>query len=117
MLGRPVVVLAGWLGCQVKALRRYEQLYRKLGFDVLCHIATPGMIVDYTMYQHPIQIPDQWLLPSLSSTTTATATPASSMQDLAWQILGQIHNQQASTWIFHAFSMEGAFYGTKSEGC
>jgi hypothetical protein len=106
MSGRPVVVLAGWLGCQPKALRRYEQLYRQLGFDVLCHIATPGMIVDYTMYKHPIQIPDQW---PLSSSTTATATPPSSMQDLAWQILGQIHNQQACTWIFHGFSNGGCF--------
>ena len=104
MWGRPVVVLAGWLGCQRKALRRYEQLYRQLGFDVICHISTPRMIVDYTMHRRPIQIPDQWPL----SSSTATTTPQS-MQDLGWQVLGQIHNQQASSWIFHGFSNGGCF--------
>jgi pimeloyl-ACP methyl ester carboxylesterase len=104
MSGRPVVVLAGWLGCQRKALRRYEQLYRQLGFDVLFHIATPTTIVDYTLHTHPILIPDQW---PLSSSTTPTPP---SMQDLAWQVLGQLHNlhdQQA--WIFHGFSNGGCF--------
>lgn len=111
MSGRPVVVLAGWLGCQPKALRRYEQLYRKLGFDVICYIATPRMIVDYTMYKHPIQMPDQcWPLLSCSTTTTTTATKIPhSLQDLAWQVLGQIHNQQACAWIFHGFSNGGCF--------
>lgn len=46
--GKPLVVLAGWLGCQVKFLKRYAQLYEGMGFEVLPVVAPPTVIVAAT---------------------------------------------------------------------
>jgi hypothetical protein len=78
---RPLVVLAGWLGCQPKSLRRYRQLYQPQQkeasagqgiivedrFDVLLCIAPPSAVVQYvftssttTVRSEPCIPPNRW---------------------------------------------------------
>lgn len=100
--GRPLVVIAGWLGCQPRSLRRYEALYRKLGFGVAkVVIATPRMVVKSSTEPLPpsIQIPKKW--PEYSPHT---------MQDLAWDTLRQVHASKCSVVMFHVFSNGGGFF-------
>ena len=101
--GRPLVVIAGWLGCQPRSLRRYEALYRKLGFGVATVvIATPRMVVkSSTEYLPKIQVPNQW--PSFEY-------PSHTMQGLAWDALRQVHASQCSVVLFHVFSNGGGFF-------
>jgi pimeloyl-ACP methyl ester carboxylesterase len=108
MSDRPVVVLAGWLGCQPKYLRRYEQLYHRLGFDVVCHIPTPRMVVEATFRSSPIisQAPPNWPNHQVS---LVEGGESSSMQQSAWNILGQVYNKQPSGVLFHAFSNGGCY--------
>jgi pimeloyl-ACP methyl ester carboxylesterase len=107
MSARPVVVLAGWLGCQRKYLRRYEQLYHRLGFEVICHIPTPRMVVAATFRSSPIiiQTPPNWP----NQVSLAEGGEASSTQQSVWNILGQVHNKQPSGVLFHAFSNGGCY--------
>jgi len=42
---KPVVIIAGWLGCQLKNLDRYAALYSSLHFTVMKVIASPPVIV------------------------------------------------------------------------
>ena len=42
---KPVVILAGWLGCHPRSLRRYDQLYKGLGWDTVIQIASPKSVV------------------------------------------------------------------------
>jgi hypothetical protein len=42
-----LVVLAGWLGCRPRHLRRYVELYEGLGCETFTIIAPPAAIVDY----------------------------------------------------------------------
>ena len=101
MSGRPVVILAGWLGCQPRWLRRYEVLYQKMGFDVLSYIAKPRLVVDSTIRSRPIQVPDGW--------PTHLSEEAESMDQLAWHLLGRVHNKQSAVFLYHAFSNGGCF--------
>ena len=42
---KPIVVLAGWLGCKVKSLAKYVTIYESLGYTVLIRIASPYMVM------------------------------------------------------------------------
>mmetsp|Transcript_7597 Transcript_7597/g.11414 ORF Transcript_7597/g.11414 Transcript_7597/m.11414 type:complete len:289 (-) Transcript_7597:155-1021(-) len=42
---KPVVILAGWLGCKLKNLDRYAALYSSLHFTVMKVIASPPVII------------------------------------------------------------------------
>lgn len=95
------MVLGGWLGCQPRSLRRYEALYQSFGFEVVSFIAPPRLVVDATFRSKPIQIPDQW--------PAELSEQPDSMQELAWKVLGRIHNKQSSLYLFHAFSNGGCF--------
>ena len=104
--GRPVVVLAGWLGCQSKSLRRYEALYQSFGFGVVSRIATPLMVVTAA---------------NGTTTTTTTTTvcherpstrnwqPIQTIQELGWDIIQSLHHSKCSLVIFHTFSNGGCF--------
>lgn len=110
---RPLVVLAGWLGCQKHSLKRYEQLFASKGFDVLSEVATPTMVVEAcfpkTMPPPALKIPKGW--PNHSATT-----PQGSMQDFTWDILRQIYQRDPSYFIFYAFSNGGCFVWEQMRG-
>lgn len=90
MPSRPVVILAGWLGCQPRSLRKYEALYKQLGLQVVIRIATPRMVVEAS-HSSPYQ---QDPLPG-------------SIQSLAWEIHGITDKNPC--WFFHGFSNGGSF--------
>ena len=98
--GRPLVVLAGWLGCQPRSLRRYEALYRDLGFGVLTRIAPPRMVLA-TLAQapEPITLPLGW---------PRTKVGQETIQGLAWDTLRQVDASQCSSIVLHVFSNGGA---------
>lgn len=104
--GRPVVVLAGWLGCQSKSLRRYEVLYQKFGFDVLSRIASPTMVVSSA------SAPSAW-----GTTTTdrsrrrknLSCRPPTTMQQFGWDVVQELYTSQCSIVVFHGFSNGGCF--------
>lgn len=99
------MVIAGWLGCQPRSLRRYEALYQSLGFGVATLIATPRMVVQSsTEAPSRIQIPSGW--PQQQSQHSSP----SSMQDLAWGTLRRIHSSKCSVVMFHVFSNGGGFF-------
>ena len=117
---RPLVVLAGWLGAQPQFLRRYEQLYRNRGFEVVCRIAPPYTIGREVWHypREPLRRPAGWSESSSLVQQGHRHSPRglvddepSSVQDLAWQILAEISTRQdnVSFWIFHSFSNGGCF--------
>jgi Eukaryotic protein of unknown function (DUF829) len=89
---RPIVVLSGWLGCQPRSLRRYAELYKGLGLDVVTFIATPHMVVGASQFS-----------PFLSEETARKG----SIQALSWDIFQNVQERQF--WFFHAFSNGGCF--------
>ena len=133
--GKTVVVLLGWLGAQPKSLRRYETLYRTLLQPPLPHrdrssssshvtastttaviqtyIAPPFTIVQSVLGDEPICVPFDW--PQNHSYCRNIRT----VQDLAWNILQDIHNNihhnvSSSNHIYiHAFSNGGCFVWEK----
>jgi hypothetical protein len=90
---RPLVVLAGWLGCQPRHLGQYERMYQTLGLDVVTYIATPRMVVAANRSSPPFLSED--------------ASPPNSIQALSWNIFR--HVQDRNIWFFHAFSNGGCF--------
>lgn len=103
MSARPLIVLAGWLGAQPKALKKYELMYQALGMDVISHIAEPRMVVGHSLSLDPIQIPKDWPF------TNEICFHPSTMQQLAWYILAQIYAKQSAFFLFHSFSNGGCF--------
>lgn len=94
---RPLVVLAGWLGCKPSQLRRYEDLYRKQGFQVVSRIATPTMV-----YESVFQLP-------LEREITYESSPPSTMRGLAVDVLQQVSLSDSPCFLVHAFSNGGCF--------
>ena len=102
---RPLVVLAGWLGCKPQSLRRYAKVYERLGFNVLIRIPSPSMIV----------------LASISSTEGKETdvncegqvydgkSKVTTMDQLASLTINDILNLDCSMWVVHLFSNGGCF--------
>lgn len=99
-----LVVITGWLGCQPKQLKRYEEMYQKLGFRTHSRIATPTMIVQTCLddCSSKIRIPKD--LPPRRSDNSLN-----SVQDLAWDILARVHETQSTFVMFHVLSNGGCF--------
>ena len=101
--GRPLVVIAGWLGCQRRSLRRYEALYEKIGFGVVTRIATPRLVVkSSTQANSRVDCPSEW--PDKQQLQCIHT-----MQDLAWDALREVYASQSSVVLFHVFSNGGGF--------
>jgi len=102
----PFVVIAGWLGSQPKQLCRYKELYRQAGFRVLSRIACPPMVVNSVFLTSvDINPPARWPL-----CDNTALTKSSYMQDLAWEVLSQLHFSQSQDVMFHLFSNGGCFF-------
>lgn len=106
MREKPLVVLAGWLGCNPRNLRRYQKLYEQNGFRVLPRIASPSMVLEACFEEVPVrrvECPPKWPTQSLDINRN------SSIQDHAWDILREVHLSNCKFFIFHAFSNGGCF--------
>mmetsp|Transcript_6260 Transcript_6260/g.15787 ORF Transcript_6260/g.15787 Transcript_6260/m.15787 type:complete len:466 (+) Transcript_6260:149-1546(+) len=136
---RPVVVLAGWLGCHPKSLRRYQEMYESFGFDTKIVVASPVAVVDSTlrMYsdgdndndnnnngkresgdKNPITMTRRH-----QQAGGANGSSLMTMDDWAWKVLHDIHkstilacpndhsngNDTNCFFVFHAFSNGGCF--------
>lgn len=112
---KPTVVLAGWLGCQPRHLRRYEEMYEQHGYHVVSRIATPTMVVRAAMntIPHARSAPTSTTrpVPALESSgltvTATTRTQITDMDALVWDIVAQIHESRSI--LFHVFSNGGCF--------
>lgn len=101
---RPTVVLAGWLGCKRRSLRRYETLYKDMGWNVIVQIASPIMVVKAATGLHGEKSVSG--LPQSSSTITKESN---CIRELALDTLDQVERSQCDRFVFHAFSNGGAF--------
>jgi hypothetical protein len=102
---KPLVVLAGWLGSTPKQLRRYEDVYKEAGFQVLSRIATPQMVVNTAIRKSfDLNAPPTWPRSDASIMSQSTC-----MNDLAWDALAQIHQSDCNLVLFHVFSNGGCF--------
>lgn len=110
---KPLVVLAGWLGCQQRSLRRYEELFTKKGFQVLSTVATPTQVAECCFRPLPspsLQCPSDWPHTNHKDSLTSSSDVAKeSMQSHAWNILQEVHQHQSPYIVFYAFSNGGCF--------
>mmetsp|Transcript_16221 Transcript_16221/g.35055 ORF Transcript_16221/g.35055 Transcript_16221/m.35055 type:complete len:284 (-) Transcript_16221:809-1660(-) len=88
---KPVVVLAGWLGCQPRNLRRFSQMYKRMGSDTIQRIASPRSVVA-AMTKGPSGHSSQL-----------------EMEQLAINILQELQTIQPPYFTLHLFSNNGCF--------
>ena len=100
MSSSPLVLLAGWLGCQRKSLRRYEEFYLRAGYQVQVEIASPLLVAREILQDDAMHIPSDW-------PHTQVQSEPDSMEQLAWTILEQIYHSNSSSFIVHVFSNGG----------
>lgn len=98
---RPLVVLAGWLGSTPRQLRKFEELYRQLGFQVVTRIATPAQVFRQCFPLDPIKVPQKWPMDPLPE--------PKSIEDIAWDVLRHVHHSGCDGFVIHAFSNAGCF--------
>jgi hypothetical protein len=96
---RPLVLLAGWLGCKPKNLNPYVQLYESLGFDVIQKIPSTLMV----------------FLSAVSCKEETTEKYANipiemTMHHLASTTIDEIQSLNNSHILIHVFSNGGAFF-------
>jgi len=89
---KPVVILAGWLGCHHRNLRRYSQLYNSLGWDTIVQIASPRSIVT-----------------AMSEGPSSSQTSTTEMQHFAINTLKELQALQPPYFAIHIFSNGGCF--------
>lgn len=121
--GRPVVVLAGWLGCHPRNLRRYVEMYERLGWTSLLRVASPASVVT-AMTTGPLSITTgkqnggiKYTMPPTASgkhhsiDKLVTRQPSSmlEMERLAIDTLQELQTLQCPRFIVHSFSNGGCF--------
>jgi hypothetical protein len=93
---RPLVILAGWLGCKSQHLNHYARFYESLGIQVLIEIATPTQIFLAATQKYSDKIHHNG---SMDNT----------IQHLARAIIQAANDLNPSFIIFHVFSNGGGF--------
>jgi hypothetical protein len=109
---RPVVVLAGWLGCHPRNLRRFVQLYDRLGWDSLVRIAPPESVITATASGPSFKMSGGGDDSHTSSVNTVRPSDASKniiMERLANDTLQELQSRQTPHFIVHVFSNGGCF--------
>lgn len=99
---QPVVVIAGWLGCKPRSLRRYISLYKKLGCNVIARIPSPSMVILATTSCNSIA---EIKLSSSSNRSTSQQ----SIFDLAIDTIEDVRNSTCNKFYIHVFSNGGCF--------
>ncbi|KAL7543395.1 hypothetical protein ACHAXR_013321 [Thalassiosira sp. AJA248-18] len=89
---KPIVVLAGWLGCQPRNLRRYSQMYDHIGWDSLIRIGSPRSVVA-----------------AMTEGPSYGQSSKSEMKHLAINILQELQTKQPPHFVLHIFSNNGCF--------
>lgn len=89
---KPVVIIAGWLGCQLKNLDRYATLYSSLHFTVMKVIASPPVIV----------------MASINDIQQGRSD-AENMHQLAMAVIEKAGSLPSSHIAMHVFSNGGCF--------
>ena len=105
---RPVVIIAGWLGCRPKSLRRYISLYRSLGCDVIIRIPSPSMVILATTSSHhstESRLPS----PRGNADSKHRATSNQSVFDLAINTIEDVRKSSCNEFYIHVFSNGGCF--------
>lgn len=90
--GKPVAVLAGWLGCQPRNLRRYSDMYDRFGWATVIGIGSPRSVVA-----------------AMTEGPTYCQTSQSDMKSLAITLLRELQTIQPPHFVFHIFSNNGCF--------
>ena len=90
MSKKPLVVIAGWLGCQQRFLRRYKNFYEHLGMDAFTVIAPPLAVVEATLQRSDDPTGNQ-------------------MDAVARDVLNHIEECRPRQVVFHLFSNSGCF--------
>ena len=98
---KPVVVLAGWLGCQPRHLRRYNELYHRLGWHTIVRIGNPRSVMA-ALIEGPFS--DDRSSPSASESESEMKH-----KHLALNLLQELHNLQPPQIVLHLFSNNGCF--------
>lgn len=101
MSSKDGIVLAGWLGCQPRHLRRHIALYESFGYEVVSFIASPAMVVQKTFstsWNHPSEQPQNKKIQTLET-----------MDDLALHAMDELRSRKIQRIVFHAFSNSGCF--------
>lgn len=93
---RPLVILAGWLGCKPQHLNHYARFYESLGFQVLIEIATPTQIFLAATQKYSDKI-------------HRNGPMGNTIQHLACSIIQATNDLNPSFIIFHVFSNGGGF--------
>jgi hypothetical protein len=96
MANKPVVVLAGWLGCQTRNLRRYHDMYDELGWTSVIRIGSPQSLLN-AMTIGP------------SADQTIIQSSSEMLSSLAISLLTEILSLQAPYFVIHIFSNNGCF--------
>jgi hypothetical protein len=105
---RQLVVIGGWLGCQRKFLRRYEELYNSLGFETLSLVASPRSTVESTLQLYRGRAP----LPPPGwpcSTSSCLGRDYGTTDELAWDVLSKVDELDPNIVLYHSFSNGGCF--------
>lgn len=118
---KPLAVLAGWLGCHPKSLRRYQELYESLGWQTIVVIASPIAVIDATIRlyvddseennEDEKECDDDVNSPSSSRNQNGELA---TMEDLAWKVLCDVQQSlsdhpSTDQFTFHVFSNGGCF--------
>ena len=94
---RPVVLLCGWLGASPRSLRRFERLYKHLGFDTISRIAPPESVVA-AVTRRPFGANDD---DDVGANTE--------LDRLAIGTLQELQDCDCSSFFVHLFSNSGCF--------
>lgn len=103
---RPVVILAGWLGCHPKNLQRYVQMYDRLGYNSLIRIASPASVIHAVVDGPPD--PNTDILDDAHGNDHNMCSSLE-MKHLAINTLQHIQQSQPPHFIIHIFSNNGCF--------
>lgn len=107
---RPLVIIVGWLGCHPKQLRRYKQMYSKMGFACYEVIPSPSTVANATFEQKSLSVPRAW---PYFQTLPSSSKHFAMMETLAWNVLAEIDALNHPMVLFHVFSNAGCFFWEK----
>jgi len=105
---RPVVILTGWLGCHPRNLRRYSELYDKLGWNSVARIPSPNSVVAATT-EGPPDVTQAQTGKNTAFTSLRESRKMSEIEKLALDTLEHLQILKCPYFMVHNFSNGGCF--------